>query len=173
VGSVVEDLRCRRPHCPRMYWAVVSLSPAERGARDAQLGRQAGSKSIRGLASPDAAAVNIGPAYNRVSRAMSGSPVYGPPRPLWLYSNGMHPPPATIPPVALYHNAVYYPNWRIYRKQPPSTLNLDAISHIFYAFARSVPPFSHPILPIKPSPFTAHSRLEKFPQLPADHVFAV
>ncbi|OCK74185.1 glycoside hydrolase family 18 protein [Lepidopterella palustris CBS 459.81] len=35
----------------------------------------------------------------------------------------------------MYFNAVYYPNWRIYRKQPPSSLNLDVISHVFYAFA--------------------------------------
>lgn len=33
-------------------------------------------------------------------------------------------------------NAVYYPNWRVYRHQPPSSLNLKFITHIFYAFAR-------------------------------------
>ncbi|KAL6715836.1 hypothetical protein ACLMJK_006797 [Lecanora helva] len=33
-------------------------------------------------------------------------------------------------------NAVYYPNWRVYRSQPPSSLNLRFITHIFYAFAR-------------------------------------
>ncbi|KAL9125576.1 MAG: hypothetical protein Q9217_005241 [Psora testacea] len=32
-------------------------------------------------------------------------------------------------------NAVYYPNWRVYRQQPPSSLNLSYITHIFYAFA--------------------------------------
>ena len=32
-------------------------------------------------------------------------------------------------------NAVYYPNWRVYRQQPPSSMNLDFITHIFYAFA--------------------------------------
>jgi len=33
-------------------------------------------------------------------------------------------------------NAVYYPNWRVYRKQPPSSQNLEFITHIYYAFAR-------------------------------------
>ncbi len=32
-------------------------------------------------------------------------------------------------------NAVYYPNWRVYRQQPPSSMNLEFITHIFYAFA--------------------------------------
>ncbi|KAF1997653.1 glycoside hydrolase family 18 protein [Amniculicola lignicola CBS 123094] len=35
----------------------------------------------------------------------------------------------------MYWNAVYYPNWRIYRDQPPVSLNFDVISHVFYAFA--------------------------------------
>ena len=35
-------------------------------------------------------------------------------------------------------NAVYYPNWRVHRKQPPSSLNLEYVSHIYYAFARLV-----------------------------------
>ncbi|KAJ9648567.1 hypothetical protein H2201_000900 [Coniosporium apollinis] len=35
----------------------------------------------------------------------------------------------------MYSNAVYYPNWHIYRNQPPSSLRLDVISHAFYAFA--------------------------------------
>jgi chitinase len=35
----------------------------------------------------------------------------------------------------MYWNAVYYPNWRIYRDQPPTSLNYDVISHVFYAFA--------------------------------------
>ncbi|ORY19466.1 chitinase 1 precursor [Clohesyomyces aquaticus] len=39
------------------------------------------------------------------------------------------------PPIAMYWNAVYYPNWRIYRDQPPVSLNFDVISHVFYAFA--------------------------------------
>ncbi|KAJ5156939.1 Endochitinase B [Penicillium canariense] len=37
--------------------------------------------------------------------------------------------------VPLYTNAAYYPNWRIYKKQPPSSLRLGFISHVFYAFA--------------------------------------
>ena len=32
-------------------------------------------------------------------------------------------------------NAVYYPNWRVYRQQPPSSLRLGFVSHVFYAFA--------------------------------------
>ncbi|GCB26686.1 endochitinase B [Aspergillus awamori] len=35
--------------------------------------------------------------------------------------------------VPFFLNAAYYPNWRIYRKQPPSALRLGFISHIFYA----------------------------------------
>lgn len=35
----------------------------------------------------------------------------------------------------MYFNAVYYPNWRIYRNQTPASLNYDVISHVFYAFA--------------------------------------
>ncbi|KAF1912563.1 chitinase 1 precursor [Ampelomyces quisqualis] len=35
----------------------------------------------------------------------------------------------------MYWNGVYYPNWRIYRDQPPISLNFDVISHVFYAFA--------------------------------------
>lgn len=37
---------------------------------------------------------------------------------------------ATLPRV----NAVYYPNWRAYRQQPPSSLSLSFITHIYYAF---------------------------------------
>lgn len=33
-------------------------------------------------------------------------------------------------------NAVYYPSWRIYRQQPPSSMNLAYATHAFYAFAR-------------------------------------
>lgn len=35
----------------------------------------------------------------------------------------------------IYANAAYYPNWRIYKKQPPSSLRLGFVSHVFYAFA--------------------------------------
>ncbi|KAL4884362.1 glycoside hydrolase superfamily [Aspergillus karnatakaensis] len=37
--------------------------------------------------------------------------------------------------IPFFLNAAYYPNWRIYRKQPPSSLRLGFVSHIFYAFA--------------------------------------
>ena len=32
-------------------------------------------------------------------------------------------------------NAVYYPNWQVYKGFPPSSLNLKCVTHIFYAFA--------------------------------------
>lgn len=32
-------------------------------------------------------------------------------------------------------NGVYYPNWRIYKDEPPSSLTLGLISHVFYSFA--------------------------------------
>jgi chitinase len=41
----------------------------------------------------------------------------------------------STPLQAMYWNGVYYPNWRIYRDQPPVSLNFDVISHVFYAFA--------------------------------------
>lgn len=34
-------------------------------------------------------------------------------------------------------NAVYYPNWHVYKAKPPSSLNLKYITHIFYAFVWS------------------------------------
>ncbi|KAJ6010050.1 hypothetical protein N7499_004547 [Penicillium canescens] len=36
-----------------------------------------------------------------------------------------------------YINAAYYPSWRVYRGQLPSSLNLRIISHVFYAFLRA------------------------------------
>lgn len=33
-------------------------------------------------------------------------------------------------------NAVYYPSWRIYRGEKPSGLNVQKITHVFYAFLR-------------------------------------
>lgn len=33
-----------------------------------------------------------------------------------------------------YINAVYYPNWRIYKQLPPSKLQVNNITHVFYAF---------------------------------------
>ncbi|KAL8706726.1 MAG: hypothetical protein Q9201_000251 [Fulgogasparrea decipioides] len=32
-------------------------------------------------------------------------------------------------------NAVYYPNWKIYAQAPPSSLDLEHITHLYYAFA--------------------------------------
>lgn len=37
--------------------------------------------------------------------------------------------------IPVFANAAYYPNWRIYKKQPPSSLRLGFVSHVFYAFA--------------------------------------
>lgn len=37
--------------------------------------------------------------------------------------------------IPIFANAAYYPNWRVYKKQPPSSLRLGFVSHIFYAFA--------------------------------------
>ncbi|KAI9684084.1 MAG: Vacuolar protein sorting-associated protein 53 [Trizodia sp. TS-e1964] len=37
--------------------------------------------------------------------------------------------------VNIYVNAIYYPNWRIYRNEPPSSLKLNIVTHVFYAFA--------------------------------------
>lgn len=48
--------------------------------------------------------------------------------------------PSAIP---YYVNAVYYPNYSIYRPRPPSSLSLDYISHVFYAFAWYVVPRAH------------------------------
>ncbi|KAL8336516.1 hypothetical protein RB601_000367 [Gaeumannomyces tritici] len=33
-----------------------------------------------------------------------------------------------------YINAVYYPNWRVYKDLPPSALQVKCITHIYYAF---------------------------------------
>ncbi|KAI1393197.1 glycoside hydrolase family 18 protein [Hypoxylon trugodes] len=33
-------------------------------------------------------------------------------------------------------NAVYYPSWRVYKGLPPSTMQLDYINRIYYAFVR-------------------------------------
>ena len=64
---------------------------------------------------------------------------FGPLKPDWLNGrrrdgerNGRGTDP---PPMNLFANAVYYPNYRVYREQPPSILNVSCISHVFYAFA--------------------------------------
>ena len=51
--------------------------------------------------------------------------------------SGIFPDPSESR-VSFFANAVYYPNYRIYRQQPPSSLSLGHISHVFYAFAWSV-----------------------------------
>ena len=35
-----------------------------------------------------------------------------------------------------YINAVYYPSWRVYKGFSPSKLQLELVTHVFYAFAR-------------------------------------
>ncbi|TAQ91621.1 hypothetical protein B7494_g14 [Chlorociboria aeruginascens] len=35
----------------------------------------------------------------------------------------------------MFKNAVFYPNYRVYRGETPASLNYDCISHVFYAFA--------------------------------------
>ena len=39
----------------------------------------------------------------------------------------------------MYKNAVYYPNYRVYRGETPGSLNFGCISHVFYAFAHVGP----------------------------------
>jgi len=67
---------------------------------------------------------------------------FGPKKPGWLPSevnlfvkSNSRPASTTGPKVSVFVNAVYYPNWHIYKQRPPSCLRLDVISHIFYAFA--------------------------------------
>jgi len=74
---------------------------------------------------------------------------FGPKKPGWLPSEAntflksnktqkqsdSQPASTTGPKVSVFVNAVYYPNWHIYKQRPPSCLRLDVISHIFYAFA--------------------------------------
>lgn len=62
----------------------------------------------------------------------------GPPRRPWFETAGSTRPVAsTLPPaVRVYINAAYYPNWRVYRNQPPSSLKLGVLSHVFYAFVK-------------------------------------
>lgn len=33
-----------------------------------------------------------------------------------------------------YMNGVYYPNWLVYKDKTPATLDVDNITHVFYAF---------------------------------------
>lgn len=90
----------------------------------------------------------------REFRPMSGH--FGPSRPQshWPFGRlsrrrrSVDPGESTVP---YFVNALYYPNWRIYRQQPPSSLRLGYVSHVFYAFAWcatfSLPPFLSVRLP--------------------------
>lgn len=31
-------------------------------------------------------------------------------------------------------NGVYYPNWLVYKNKTPATLDVENITHVFYAF---------------------------------------
>jgi chitinase len=42
----------------------------------------------------------------------------------------IRPPAATC----IYMNGVYYPSWLVYKDKTPATLDVDNITHIFYAF---------------------------------------
>lgn len=39
----------------------------------------------------------------------------------------------------MFKNAVYYPNYRVYRGETPASMNYNCISHVFYAFANVAP----------------------------------
>ncbi|KAL7625993.1 hypothetical protein AAE478_002762 [Parahypoxylon ruwenzoriense] len=40
-----------------------------------------------------------------------------------------------MPPIQPFVNAVYYPSWRIYKSLAPSSLQLDCVNQVLYAFA--------------------------------------
>ncbi|WEW58790.1 chitinase [Emydomyces testavorans] len=62
-------------------------------------------------------------------------PTYGP-WPLGINGATGHSDGMLVPSdISIYFNAVYYPSWRIYKAQPPSSLKLGFVSHVFYAFA--------------------------------------
>ena len=46
-------------------------------------------------------------------------------------------------------NAVYYPNYRVYRGETPASLNYNCISHVFYAFAHVSPDGGIFVSPLK------------------------
>jgi hypothetical protein len=71
-----------------------------------------------------------------------------PRRKYWILNptNTSHPPPfnsisfpltrAQASMAQQFVNSVYYPSWQIYKGCPPSALQHQFITHIFYAFAR-------------------------------------
>lgn len=68
--------------------------------------------------------------------------MFGPARPHWLATNAFHRRPKghaqsklASPPIQMYANAIYYPNYRASVECPPSSLRCDILSHVFYAFA--------------------------------------
>ncbi|KAI9806807.1 MAG: hypothetical protein M1833_002464 [Piccolia ochrophora] len=65
------------------------------------------------------------------------SPIYGPNPPASHARAEAHPPSGQLSSgIKMYVNAVYYLNQHVYNNQPPSTLKLGIISHVFYAFAK-------------------------------------
>ncbi|KAL1988073.1 hypothetical protein VTN96DRAFT_1104 [Rasamsonia emersonii] len=70
--------------------------------------------------------------YSFVTPAFSGPPPWPSASSGPSTSSILPRAPCEIP---IFANAAYYPNWRIYKKQPPSSLRLGFVSHIFYAFA--------------------------------------
>ncbi len=78
----------------------------------------------------------------RPTAKMNGA--FGPSRPHWLLDQthaislrerSANLSPRFPPLVRLYINAVYYPSSAVYSNLPPSSLQLGAISHVFYASA--------------------------------------
>ncbi|KAF8537636.1 glycoside hydrolase superfamily [Trichophaea hybrida] len=69
--------------------------------------------------------------------------VFTPAIPLLKRHFGQTPPPAgqspppngRAEPLRMFVNGAYYPNWSIYKQRPPSSLQLNLISHVYYAFA--------------------------------------
>lgn len=87
---------------------------------------------------------------DRVHSSSSSSPAQPsmpPPIPTWskpdsaaMYSQ-MQRRPSKPDTSVMRVNAVYYPNYRIYRgnQESPATLNYSCITHVFYAFAKVAP----------------------------------
>ena len=79
-------------------------------------------------------------AFSLLGCSVLAAGIFSMPKPGWrsLFKRGKstaQTPPSDPLPSLYYCNAVYYPSWRAYRQQAPSSMNLERISHIFYAFA--------------------------------------